>query len=131
MRASPLPCSLSLSSRNSTIAIDAIGTMTMATKNSVRRLRKLMCPAGGYPRLGRPQTAWTHFGGYTAITCGAIAQLGERLDRTQEVGGSSPPSSTPRTPAPAGVLAFGRHYAAAAAASLSAVSSAVTAGGSG
>ena len=24
---------------------------------------------------------------------GAIAQLGERLDRTQEVGGSSPPSS--------------------------------------
>ena len=25
---------------------------------------------------------------------GAIAQLGERLDRTQEVGGSSPPSST-------------------------------------
>jgi len=25
--------------------------------------------------------------------CGAIAQLGERLDRTQEVGGSSPPSS--------------------------------------
>src|SRR3954469_6403056 len=26
---------------------------------------------------------------------GAIAQLGERLDRTQEVGGSSPPSSTP------------------------------------
>ena len=38
---------------------------------------------------------------------GAIAQLGERLDRTQEVGGSSPPSSTPRTPASAGVLAFG------------------------
>jgi hypothetical protein len=37
---------------------------------------------------------------------GAIAQLGERLDRTQEVGGSSPPSSTkltkvetPRSPA--------------------------------
>src|SRR3954471_12745631 len=26
---------------------------------------------------------------------GAIAQLGERLDRTQEVGGSSPPSSIP------------------------------------
>jgi hypothetical protein len=26
-------------------------------------------------------------------THGAIAQLGERLDRTQEVGGSSPPSS--------------------------------------
>ena len=31
-------------------------------------------------------------------TCGAIAQLGERLDRTQEVGGSSPPSSTSRNP---------------------------------
>jgi hypothetical protein len=32
---------------------------------------------------------------------GAIAQLGERLDRTQEVGGSSPPSSTEELPAPA------------------------------
>src|SRR5439155_23555147 len=30
---------------------------------------------------------------------GAIAQLGERLDRTQEVGGSSPPSSISRRPA--------------------------------
>src|SRR3954454_764885 len=29
---------------------------------------------------------------------GAIAQLGERLDRTQEVGGSSPPSSIPQDP---------------------------------
>ena len=29
-------------------------------------------------------------------TPGAIAQLGERLDRTQEVGGSSPPSSIGR-----------------------------------
>src|SRR4051794_13884669 len=106
MRASPLPCSLSLSSRNSTIAIEAIGTMTMATKNSVRRLRKLMRQAERYPRSASRQTAWTHFGGYTGNTCGAIAQLGERLDRTQEVGGSSPPSSTPRTPAPAGVLAF-------------------------
>src|SRR5688572_11602197 len=28
-----------------------------------------------------------------AAVLGAIAQLGERLDRTQEVGGSSPPSS--------------------------------------
>ena len=33
---------------------------------------------------------------------GAIAQLGERLDRTQEVGGSSPPSSIYRRPAHAG-----------------------------
>ena len=30
---------------------------------------------------------------------GAIAQLGERLDRTQEVGGSSPPSSISKGPA--------------------------------
>src|SRR6478609_5988337 len=95
MRASPLPCSLSLSRRKSTIAIEAIGTITIATKNSVRRLRKLMRPGERYPRSASRQTAWTHFGGYTAYTCGAIAQLGERLDRTQEVGGSSPPSSTP------------------------------------
>jgi hypothetical protein len=31
-------------------------------------------------------------------THGAIAQLGERLDRTQEVAGSSPASSTSRIP---------------------------------
>jgi catechol 2,3-dioxygenase-like lactoylglutathione lyase family enzyme len=31
--------------------------------------------------------------GAPAAPLGAIAQLGERLDRTQEVGGSSPPSS--------------------------------------
>ena len=35
---------------------------------------------------------------------GAIAQLGERLDRTQEVAGSSPASSTPKDPANRGVL---------------------------
>jgi hypothetical protein len=33
--------------------------------------------------------------GYTVPTQGAIAQLGERLRGTQEVGGSSPPGSTP------------------------------------
>ena len=38
--------------------------------------------------------------------------MGERLDRTQEVGGSSPPSSTPGTPATAGVLAFRRSIGA-------------------
>ena len=37
---------------------------------------------------------------------GAIAQLGERLDRTQEVGGSSPPSSIARSPRMQGVSAF-------------------------
>ena len=35
---------------------------------------------------------------------GAIAQLGERLDRTQEVAGSSPASSTSERPANAGLL---------------------------
>src|SRR5947207_9301938 len=35
---------------------------------------------------------------------GAIAQLGERLDRTQEVAGSSPASSTKKRPANAGLL---------------------------
>ncbi|MEA2168274.1 MAG: hypothetical protein QOF76_1574, partial [Solirubrobacteraceae bacterium] len=34
---------------------------------------------------------WLHW-----LALGAIAQLGERLDRTQEVGGSSPPSSIRR-----------------------------------
>ncbi len=38
---------------------------------------------------------------------GAIAQLGERLDRTQEVAGSSPASSIGRSPAQAGLLLFG------------------------
>src|SRR3954447_7778506 len=40
----------------------------------------------GVPAQWRPATM-------RASTPGAIAQLGERLDRTQEVGGSSPPSS--------------------------------------
>lgn len=31
---------------------------------------------------------------FPATPQGAIAQLAERLDRTQEVGGSNPPSST-------------------------------------
>ena len=47
-----------------------------------------------------------HDGGAAAtITArGAIAQLGERLVRTQEVGGSSPPSSIDKGPAKAGPL---------------------------
>src|SRR4051794_12454956 len=86
-----------------------IGTMTMSTKKSRNRVRKLdrrsrrspMRPrsdifrAAAYPRApAGPQ------GGHRARLAtigdppGAIAQLGERLDRTQEVGGSSPPSST-------------------------------------
>src|SRR4051812_17564477 len=42
--------------------------------------------------------SWTPGVGGTASTHaspGAIAQLAERLDRTQEVGGSNPPSSIP------------------------------------
>ena len=37
---------------------------------------------------------------------GAIAQLEERLDRTQEVAGSSPASSMSRSPCTSGVPAF-------------------------
>jgi hypothetical protein len=37
---------------------------------------------------------------------GAIAQLAERLDRTQEVGGSNPPSSTLEAPAHGGLPLF-------------------------
>src|SRR4029077_10685624 len=37
---------------------------------------------------------------------GAIAQLGERLVRNQEVGGSSPPSSTSRSPCCSGGFLF-------------------------
>src|SRR3954470_2592329 len=81
MSESDLPVSLSEISRNSTSATDSIGTMTMSTKNSRRRARKLI---------------ELHYG----PVLGAIAQLGERLDRTQEVGGSSPPSSIPETPVP-------------------------------
>jgi hypothetical protein len=39
---------------------------------------------------------------------GAIAQLAERLDRTQEVGGSNPPSSIGRSGCEAGPSALGR-----------------------
>src|SRR5204863_5568434 len=39
---------------------------------------------------------------------GAIAQLGERLDRTQEVGGSSPPSSIAKPPLSGGFFFLAR-----------------------
>src|SRR4051794_11101388 len=74
MSESDLPVSLSEISRNSTNATDSIGTMTIRTKNTRSRARKLI---------------ELHY----VPVLGAIAQLGERLDRTQEVGGSSPPSS--------------------------------------
>src|SRR3954453_3702181 len=88
-----------------------IGTMTMSRKNSRNRVRKLdrrsrrspmkprsdMFRAGAYPRArSGPQGVHRAAMATIADPPGAIAQLGERLDRTQEVGGSSPPSSTPR-----------------------------------
>jgi hypothetical protein len=52
-----------------------------------RRQRSPSRPSAGGPGLNSPATAW-HL-----PPLGAIAQLGERLDRTQEVAGSSPASS--------------------------------------
>ena len=61
---------------------------------AVQHLRARGAP--GYARAVAQCGAPLHFGGRSrriARAPGAIAQLGERLDRTQEVGGSSPPSS--------------------------------------
>jgi hypothetical protein len=52
-------------------------------------------------RLVRSHYTWPH---HAFAMRGAIAQLGERLDRTQEVGGSSPPSSIHKVPAKSQVL---------------------------
>src|SRR4051812_4989003 len=84
--------------------------MTIIRKNSLRRLRKLIVLAGSVPaREGDPRTC-TVRRGLPSAALGAIAQLGERLDRTQEVGGSSPPSSTsPGAPAGTGVSSVGPH----------------------
>jgi hypothetical protein len=46
-------------------------------------------------RMVELQNGWLDSSG---VHHGAIAQLGERLDRTQEVAGSSPASSIPRKP---------------------------------
>src|SRR4051794_27882415 len=86
-----------------------IGTMTMSRKNSRSRVRNEdrrsrrspmrrrldISRAGAYP-CAQPSPQGVHRGETATIADppGAIAQLGERLDRTQEVGGSSPPSST-------------------------------------
>src|SRR3954471_19168626 len=86
-----------------------IGTMTMSTKNNRSRVRKLerrsrrspMRPRSDISRGAaywrtppRPQGGHRPQAATIGDPPGAIAQLGERLDRTQEVGGSSPPSST-------------------------------------
>ena len=64
-------------------------------KKRARRRPKLTSEtAYPWPRLRRDfPPARQH------MSHGAIAQLGERLDRTQEVAGSSPASSTSRSPA--------------------------------
>src|SRR5258706_15949478 len=98
MRASVFPLSLSAISRKRTNATDTIGTTTMRTKKSVSRLRNVIGRPEGSRAKGGPVHAPDHRGRTSLATLmgphGAIAQLGERLDRTQEVGGSSPPSST-------------------------------------
>ena len=86
---------------NSTIASAIIGTITSSTKNS-RSLPRKLTPgqstvAERRPRSPRAPLPWSSHG--------AIAQLGERLDRTQEVVGSSPTSSTRRPSRFAGVRA--------------------------
>src|SRR3954454_20750304 len=85
-----------------------IGTMTMSRKNSRSRVRNEdrqsrrspmrrwsdISRAAAYP-CAQPSPQGVHRGETATIADppGAIAELGERLDRTQEVGGSSPPSS--------------------------------------
>ena len=110
MPASALPVSLCAASRRSTTARAIIGTITMIVKKTRRRPRKLirLSPSKqGYPCFSAPEPPRlkpasplpsTCFS-YRRGACGAIAQLEERLDRTQEVGGSSPPSSIALNPA--------------------------------
>src|SRR4051794_26221397 len=91
--ASDLPVSLFWMSRSSATTTTIIGTSTTRTKNNLSRLRRLIgvWPEGTCVRRGANAlqgAARLHW-----MPRGAIAQLGERLDRTQEVGGSSPPSS--------------------------------------
>src|SRR5689334_10629350 len=92
--ASALPDSApSMSTQNATPTA-SIGTRTIIRKNSRRRLRKLIVLAAESTGVaGRSEQRFWR-GRATLGRPGAIAQLGERLDRTQEVGGSSPPSST-------------------------------------
>src|SRR3954462_11903265 len=100
MRASALPVSLSEVILNSTTATAAMGTITMIVKKMKSRPRNDIGPPmyrqiRSLPLQGNTG-ACAHAGYHRGR--GAIAQLEERLDRTQEVGGSSPPSSTARGP---------------------------------
>src|SRR4051812_7056706 len=114
MAASALPVSLSAVMLNRASATPIIGTITMIMKNSNRRLRKLifladpvplklLCPYGltfrRQPFVRRLHRTMQVAGAtIRSAVRGAIAQLGERLDRTQEVAGSSPASSTSAWP---------------------------------
>src|SRR5438045_901761 len=113
MAASAFPFSLSAVMLKSTSATASIGTTTMITKKRRSRRRKLMLAwvlctrilAGqrrltGVLRVGHMSRSWSFVASrpllrrrseprpaatMDAQTLGAIAQLGERLDRTQEV----------------------------------------------
>ena len=63
-------------------------------------------PAGSVVTTLRARVGCNERAGTLVGHLGAIAQLGERLDRTQEVGGSSPPSSI-RSPWKAGCFVRG------------------------
>src|SRR3954465_8786649 len=100
MRESDLPVSLSEVILNSTTATAAMGTITMIVKKMKRRPRNDIGPPMYRQQRSVPlqqnQGASPHEGYHRGR--GAIAQLEERLDRTQEVRGSSPLSSTARSP---------------------------------
>src|SRR4051794_10488565 len=115
MRASALPSWLCDVMLKRTSATAPMGTTTMIVKNRSRRVRKLIRPwaergkatCAPFPRgvtqtfvrrPGAPACRYHERSDAPRAPLGAIAQLGERLDRTQEVGGSSPPSSTREKP---------------------------------
>ena len=98
-----------------TIPTAITGRTTSRRKKNVSRLRKLTCILGPAYACGtvadepgyHPLAVARWIPASAPQSRGAIAQLGERLDRTQEVGGSSPPSSIASVSAPlAGSGAF-------------------------
>src|SRR5829696_9179224 len=66
----------------------------MIVKKTRRRPRKLISPCNCNPRGVRCEPLRKACPALPSMPLGAIAQLEERLDRTQEVAGSSPASST-------------------------------------
>src|SRR4051812_37534832 len=104
MPASARPVSLSAVSLNSTKATATIGMITIEKKKTRSHVRKLIYrPTSQAAYLSAICAHVTRGEGCHAASMGplpprraargAIAQLGERLDRTQEVAGSSPASS--------------------------------------